>query len=61
MLPKLDIYAKTEQDFRLSLNRLETHRLNNPEEAEALRHVIISLQDANGYLKRAMEQRKETV
>lgn len=61
MLPKLDIYEKTNLDFRRSINRLETHRLNNPDEAEVLRPIINNLVSANDYLQRAIKERKETV
>lgn len=60
-LPKLDIYEKTNLDLRRSINRLETHRLNNPDEAEHVRPIINSLVTANNYLQEAIKQRKETV
>lgn len=61
MLPKLDIYEKTNLDFRRSINRLETHRLNNPDESEILKPIITHLKQANESLQNAIAVRKETV
>ncbi len=60
-LPKLGVFEKTELDIRRSINRLEIHRLNNPDDAEVVRPIIKNLTSANEYLQDALKTRKETV
>lgn len=49
-LPKLDVFEKTDLDIRRSINRLEIHRLNNPDDAPYISAVISDLKSANNNL-----------
>lgn len=58
-LPQMDVFEKTELDLRRSINRLEVHRLNNPDTVESIRPIINNLVSANNHLQEVLKARKE--